>query len=773
MSDTPTISDIDSATAYTDSVFELLQDNYTCLHRHYRLGHFESFIPFVDKFRPEHSADGFYRLDGNEPAVNEPGKPRTISFKEAIDDLYQLTRYVSNLSSVPSGTAILLLRCKCLIYEAIDYSRDVPGELGQDLKKIAEQFPKTPPQVIQQAEKLNGKPFSGPDAKDDCVRVIKVQLIAALCGINEMYRAHNQKSCETALRILHQLRHFIDVELRSLRKEPRPSHGLSGLCNYLLGRIHAEMGAYGEARKAFRESADAYLNRIRQKEEFYKKKRLGYESYREKASVTLRRTALVTAFGGGFISLTNSEITRALESLTLARPALSQNSGLAYLNLVDVLWWACQRAIHSSEPEWLERIIENLDKCRREFERLEHPRYMHRAGIQLALAHYYRGKPSQGIDDVDFEIGMRYLQHAIDYAIAADQRIKNPSLLSEALTIKARFLRSQHRSLKATNPQLAFEKLKEAEREALKARDVSKGLRVLAAEANVALGDIHADMAQMDRKQLKQISSDFRTEFNNATNDYKRALKLNPENRRIEGLCYLRLAKLCKLDDSFELAAINYFKEWQRVEANVEHQYCKEMARELEESLKEPFLVLRPGQTFNESSDKVYRFLWDESIKNFIATNAHRFRDRKLSNPSELKNLLINHLRDELGQHERTIEGKLNEDEIARVALKLQDPSQPASKSNRESYWNRKIKETVERVVENKYAAEWNDESWTTFLSDALIENVILTKNRPTTKDKEDAKKQALTLITEKHLVERAKKLLNRWSRSRAPRVKR
>src|SRR5207237_5165472 len=128
--------------------------------------------------------------------------------------------------------------------------------------------------------------------------------------------------------------------------------------------------------------------------------------YEEKISVTLRRAALVTAFGDGYLSFVSSRLTRALESLTLARAALSRNSGLVYLTYVDMLYWACKRAAHSTDMQIIEEVVRELRKCRNTLgELVPGSHYFHRAGLQLALALYYRAKGSAERAGEDYKEG--------------------------------------------------------------------------------------------------------------------------------------------------------------------------------------------------------------------------------------------------------------------------------------------------------------------------------------------------------------------------------
>lgn len=82
------------------------------------------------------------------------------------------------------------------MYEATDYFLRVPPELGAYFIDYVENFPRQASEVERLAERLNGGPF--PD-RDERGKVIKAQLIAALCGANHLYRRHGAKSYDRAL----------------------------------------------------------------------------------------------------------------------------------------------------------------------------------------------------------------------------------------------------------------------------------------------------------------------------------------------------------------------------------------------------------------------------------------------------------------------------------------------------------------------------------------------------------------------------------------------
>jgi hypothetical protein len=223
-----------------------LKNNYLLLHRQYRLGQFEGHIGYVRKWRPSQtSAIEFYELCDEK----ENAKAGNLSFAEAIQDLYRMITYLKQQPDTFNGSAILILKCKCLIYEATDYSLNVPVELGNYFIEFVIRFPGDRPSVEKLAEDLNGRAYR---SKDERARAIKLLLVAGLCGVNQLYRAHNANSYHQAFKTLEKLNRFIRDELPPEHEEPRQSYGLTGLSQYLTGQVYSRKGMIKESRDQLR-----------------------------------------------------------------------------------------------------------------------------------------------------------------------------------------------------------------------------------------------------------------------------------------------------------------------------------------------------------------------------------------------------------------------------------------------------------------------------------------------------------------------------------------
>src|SRR5215213_2332894 len=148
---------------------DLLTKNYTHLRRQYRLGGFEAEAMCIGKWSVPGDARQFYELQAEGDERGCVG----VTFREAIENLYQLILYVEEKKKVIAREqAVLLLRVRCLVYESKDYTLSVPAALGADFIEWADRLDGTADltRIRAQAEELNGRRF---DSQDDGTKVVK------------------------------------------------------------------------------------------------------------------------------------------------------------------------------------------------------------------------------------------------------------------------------------------------------------------------------------------------------------------------------------------------------------------------------------------------------------------------------------------------------------------------------------------------------------------------------------------------------------------------
>jgi hypothetical protein len=630
-------------------LIERLDNNYKHLHSLYRLGNSEGFVGYLRKLKVDQNPESFEFFEFCD--VSQRTIAGSISFAAAIDDLYRLVEYIEKeRKDLAHANGVLLLRCKCVIYEATDYFLKVPEELGEYFVNLARRLSESEQEIEASAEKLNGGVFRD---KDQRAKVIKLQLIAAIWGANQLFREHNPYSYDRALVILQKVNRIISETLPGQHEQPRDCFGILGLSQYLTGRVLFRKNLVEESQHAFRKSADAYHARLRQKEEFCAKELISPQLFEEKVSVTIRRTALVTAFGDGYQHFVSGQLTRALESLTLARAALTRNSGKIYLIYVDMLYWACRRARESSNPETLELCVEALRDCRGRFgEFIPESHYFHRAGIQLALASLCRMRLTGDVTGADYDEGCKYINDAIEYAECktAKRDFRNPSLLAAALVAKSRFLRARCAADSVTaDHKQHLDYLNEAMKVAAEAHLVSEDIKLVQTEASAVLGEVHTDLAALN---LTWNEIDFPRNFDAALKFFERAIaENNRQNLRNHAVCLLGLTRLCLLNPNTEMAAREHFAEWKMIEKLVEHSNCQTMAKQLEPKFSSPVLLIKISEPLHvqDWQDVLLGKLIDEALERFWT------KDRLTYSQNKWRKLLLHHLQTELKYGSTTV----------------------------------------------------------------------------------------------------------------------
>lgn len=645
-----------------EELFEILAKNYACLRTCCRLGKFE------DKVTAVADAVG----SNGEIFHTFSVQPGSVPFRDAVDNCYQLLRYVSTKAAARQH-GILLLRLKIVIYEATDYWLTVPSELANELVRRAERF--KPSKLTTEAETLNDEPFASVDERTS---VVKDLIIAALFGANQLYRRHDASSYESARKVLTEICRYIDTELPDQHEERRASYGLEGMAHYIRGRVLSAQGSFKEARKEFRRSAEAYIDRLRQKEEFLKLNKISSAVFEEKRAVTMRRAALVSAFGYGHISFVSSRITRALEILTLARAVLSQDCGRLYLVYVDVIYWSCRRAVYSSDETNLDLIIDGMKTCMEDIcAVLPDSHYAHRTGLELGLALYYRGRLAQ--QKGDLEAGERCYTDGVklvDMAVRFGKEHRNPHLHADALIIRSHFFRlgfRLHRTRFPSDDERALAFLKRAVEDAEAAVGLSANLPVLASDAFMAQGAVETLLAE-----FYGAGEDFRIQYNKAWGSFNHALDRNrDENLRVAAEAYLRFTKLSLLDPRTEGFAYSHFKRWEEVKDRVEHEYCHEMARKLWSQIQKegPILILRaPDMLDHHQVDKTIKAFSIEAMLFELARkhalNSYEYDDKTW------KELLKEALHEKLNYHKSHIH-KLLRDPKLRLIERIKEMRGP------------------------------------------------------------------------------------------------
>lgn len=632
---------------------------YSHLYKIYRRGAFERELECYRCKWPElDDNDAFYVYRA--PVESGDGDKLKITYAKAVENVYQLVLFLErNKETWVRKHQVKTLQIRNLIYEVKDYSLAVPPELGKFFLEQAKTFTEhvRRKQVESFADEFRGRVSVLPEDFDARTRVIKVQIIAALCGVNYQYRSHAHRNYKDALEIVESIEGFVKNELPLLHRNRRESFGLTGLTMFLKGKLLAAIGDYDEAQKAFAESSDAYIARLDQKNEFFERGFITRRQYEDKKIVTLRRTALVSALGVGYLAFVNSRISKALSALRMSRAALKQNVGAVYTAFTDVLFFACRRAEGSSDRQTIEEVIRGIETSRDTLAKLvPDSHYLHRAGVELAIALYYRAKADQKSDEATERTSedLAKAMSLLDAAIKHGETANNQRLLTEGL-----FVRSYvQRCLPDVEPQ---RNLQNAEEDAKRAFKEAMGNSRMELEALVALGSLQYEQSKYHKSTNNEEG--FRQRVIAAQNSFHKARTQNHgKNVRIEAVCCLKLAKLSLLDPSSVALAHDFFRRWEEIENRVEHAFCHYMARDIRRRLSEggPLLIIdaESSLSFPNWEEKLLTHLINTMlIKLSKQTGQHNTK-------KELHSLIVRTLRTEL---------KLNKDKAYKITddLKL------------------------------------------------------------------------------------------------------
>ena len=572
---------------------------YLYLHKLYRHGSFEQVLTAYQYEWPElDNNSNFYAYQAQETGLSFT--THQVKYAKAVDNLYELVLFLEGpMASWAEQHRVQILKLKNLIYEVKDYSLNVPPELGQFFLTQAREFNEhvKRDEVERFADELRSEVSYRREHDDDRAQVIKVQIIAALCGVNSLYRSHMHGKYEEALEIVGNIETYVKTKLPRQHGNERESFGLVGLTMYLKGRLLSAYGDYVAAEKAYAQSSDAYVARLDQKEDFYRNRSITREEYEEKKMVTLRRAALVSALGVGYLAFISSRVYKALAALRMSRAALKQNVGAVYGAYTDILFFACRRAEGSSDRQTIEEVIHGIEACRKTLlDLVPESHYRHRAGIELAIALHYRLKSAQKTGEVidraadDYNKAMGLLEDAIKHSEQdEDGHLKNQRLLTEALFIRSYIRRCLPEMMAGQKPSI----LTKAEEDARRSLREATGNTRMECEALIALGSVQYEQAKYYKSHGKE--EDFHKKLNASQLSFRDALKRNDgKNVRIEAVCYLKLTKLSLIDPSSVALAHDYFKKWKEIEKRVEHAFCHHMAQEINEQLSEggPLLII-------------------------------------------------------------------------------------------------------------------------------------------------------------------------------------
>ncbi len=522
-------------------------------------------------------------------------------------------------------------------------------------------------------------------------------LLLGLSGINAYYRQHSSESYSEGLALLLPLELYI--RKKHERTKNRPSWGLLGLAAYMRGRFQFGLGLYTEARNAWIESCDCQARKIEQKRTNLAdvQKRAKWEDTR---SLCLRRSALASAMGNGYLLLVTSKLNACLEVVVLSRAVLTKSCGAVYAAYVDLIYAAAKRAKYGSDLKVLEECELVLERCRATFKDLvTQSHYVERANVELALVFHHKAKALAGqshnnsrtkskiADEIKdlYKRAKENLDSAIDYADGKKTHPpkRNPRMLAEAYALRSHLWRHQPQNDReyATRPGW-LEALKDAQNalknvgkmaqlecearvafgvayialaEGLKSKVITLRYRDLAERQGVPMPDrgvqANAGNGRGNARHREsnpdprdgQVRREILIIKREADKQLCKALEVNATaNPRISAICFLRLAQSALLMETTLPDAWFYFWQYKAIADQVEHAFCHEHAARIESELQQRgqfFVVdLRNGDFHLETwKEKLEDHIYSETI-NWIVKERLSIRPPSHETTSPVKN---------------------------------------------------------------------------------------------------------------------------------------
>ncbi|HEX8143809.1 MAG TPA: hypothetical protein VF553_14520 [Pyrinomonadaceae bacterium] len=656
-----------------------LKNNYAILFHLYRQGLFEKeTLEFKDfgKYSYLFSEKDHekYRDGSNRPPITY-----------AADDLYEAARFMYR-NYKRDKNPNLVWQALTLSYEINDVYLRVPTEqinfFSQHAREIAsteeDQPEKIAAEIAARIDKHLETYLDYLEDPQEQVKYKKLQVLSALAGVNAIIREtkntpttgrrDHMSRAETAVNYATNLLAYIKLRLpgehTSIPDRSRPgeympareSYGLLGLCHYERGRALLLLGGrHTEAEQSFVLSTQAYADRLSQKELFWreellklnreidrvkddesmsrekkeeelnrleKEKAKQTEKHEDRKSVTLRRMALTTAIGSSFLAFTRSQLTRALEGLTVARAILRENSSIVLRTYVDMLYWQIQRAQHSDRPDVLAQARKYLEECYQVFCDLTPDRhYQHRCGLEIALICFYLSQNDSQNEKAYFREAFEKLDQAEKYFLDKDKSVRHPHLHAEIYILKSHLMRNCPRR-----------NLEGARATAETACEYAINLRQYKCEALLALAAAHWSLARehYNRWQRHRENEDFgKYELHERESraNIGLALSANTDNNaRVKAVSYLRMAKLCLIEpDKGHHEAEHHFMNWLSVRDIVEHKFCHQHAAQVEEALKN-----YPRKLVVDFTESVLnKDIWESEVENlFFDTCLNRVAEK-------------------------------------------------------------------------------------------------------------------------------------------------
>lgn len=364
------------------------------------------------------------------------------------------------------------------------------------------------------------------------------------------YRRHRYT---TAKGIILRCRDFAEGTLRDA--ETFPCHGTLSQIYAALGRCSRQL-ADPDAEEFFSRAVEHNFERARRKlAQFPSDSEEHVEARREELALATLRSGISLGLGIGWVNYAKGHLHRALHNNLIPARVLLLNAGdelsAAY---VDLVLASVKRALAKEGGPSLSEAASLALKSYEVFKHNEHSRYVARAAWELGLIYLRSGR----IEDAEA---------MATEVLEISRRLNDRRWLCNSLILSSRI-------------ELKRGRLGEADR--------------LASEAVELSGERNQKLCRINALVARGVARIELGETNLARKDLTQAVGLNREpaggddartiNPKIEALCCLHLAHSYARDCEGARAK-EYLRRWQALRDEVEHQYVRDLAEEVEGEL--------------------------------------------------------------------------------------------------------------------------------------------------------------------------------------------
>jgi tetratricopeptide (TPR) repeat protein len=375
----------------------------------------------------------------------------------------------------------------------------------------------------------------------------RLKVLYCACGANELKRAGE---IEQATKMFEWLLKFTTDAIKT---EKFPCSNTRATLNYHLGSLYRILEKHDRAEKVFTDT----LNLLHEKAD---------EAPRNANALLalVRKEAMVVGIGYGWINYTRGFLRRAENALATALALLAQSKHPIIPSYIKLLYGTILRCRAGSNDGGIDNAIAILLEALEEFKQRGHTSYAARASWELALAYNLARR---------FDDAQKHLDYVIEHTKEHPKWLTNVRILQSRQYQKKGFYK---------------EALEEAKKALTIATNYEATLPIV--DSHLAIGEVKLALAKSGIDKSKNIES--------AMINFKQALhvvsesKLQdqgsplPSNPKIVAVCELRLAE-CQAVLGEQAAARAHLAAWQRLEANVEHEWVRELAKTVTEEVKQ------------------------------------------------------------------------------------------------------------------------------------------------------------------------------------------